>query len=191
MNNKLIKKLVNYFLQGLLYTAPLGITIWVLYSIFIKIDGLFNGIIPNHKFPGLGILVLIIGITLMGFIGKYFFTLPISHFFKDLINRLPFVKLIYTSISDLLKAFVGKEKKFTEPVLVKINNVSNLEKVGFITQRDLTDLGVEGQKIAVYFPHSYAFSGEMYIVPAEYIKPIDKTSSDIMKFIVSGGVSKT
>lgn len=191
MKNRYIKKLVNYFLQGLLYTVPLGITIWVLYSIFIKIDGLFNGIIPNHNIPGLGILVLVSGITFMGFIGKYFFTLPISHFFRDLLNRLPFVKLIYNSINDLLKAFVGKEKKFTEPVLVKVNNVSNLEKVGFVTQRDLEDIGVEGNKIAVYFPHSYAFSGEMYIVPSEYIKPIDKSSSEVMKFIVSGGVSKT
>ncbi len=191
MRSKFVNKIINNFLQGLLYTVPLGITIWVLYSIFKWIDNLFNGIIPNHNIPGLGLLVLLAGVTFIGSMGKYIFTLPISHSFHKLLDRLPFVKLIYTSISDLLKAFVSKEKKFTEPVLVKVNNVSNLEKVGFITQRDLADLGVEGAKIAVYFPHSYAFSGELYIVPAEYVKPIDKSSSDIMKFIVSGGVSKS
>ncbi len=190
MHNKIINKFINYFLQGLLYVAPLGLTLWIIYEVFIKIDSLFNWIIPNVHIPGLGIVVVITIIAFLGYVGKFFITMPLSNIFHKMLKRTPFIKLIYTSIKDLLKAFVGKEKKFTEPVLVKVNNISNLEKVGFITNKDLKDIGVTEGKVAVYFPHSYAFSGELYIVPKEDVKPIDKPSSEIMKFIVSGGVSK-
>ena len=190
MHNKIINKFINYFLQGLLYVAPIGLTLWIIYEVFIKIDSLFDWITPNTHIPGLGIIVVITIIAFLGYIGKFFITMPLSRIFNKMLKRTPFIKLIYTSIKDLLKAFVGKEKKFTEPVLVKVNNISNLEKVGFITNKDLKDIGVKEGKVAVYFPHSYAFSGELYIVPKEDVKPIDKPSSEIMKFIVSGGVSK-
>ena len=190
MHNKIINKFINYFLQGLLYVAPLGLTLWIIYEVFIKIDSLFDWITPNTYIPGLGIIVVITIIAFLGYIGKFFITMPLSRIFNKMLKRTPFIKLIYTSIKDLLKAFVGKEKKFTEPVLVKVNNISNLEKVGFITNKDLKDIGVKEGKVAVYFPHSYAFSGELYIVPKEDVKPIDKPSSEVMKFIVSGGVSK-
>ena len=186
----LFNKFINYFLQGLLYVAPLGLTFWIIYEIFIKVDSLFDWVTPNVNIPGIGIIVVITIIAFLGFIGKFFITVPLSNFFTSILNRTPIIKLIYTSIKDLLKAFVGKEKKFTEPVLVKVNNISNIEKVGFITNKDLKDIGVAEGKVAVYFPHSYAFSGELYIVPIEDVKPIDKSSSEVMKFIVSGGVSK-
>lgn len=185
----IFKQFITYLLQGLLYTAPIGLTLWILYSIFITFDSLFNGLLP-YDVPGLGIIFVAIIVASLGYLGKIFVTTPITHFFDKLLGKAPIIKLIYTSIKDLLTAFVGKEKKFSEPVLVKVNNISNLEKVGFVTNKDLKDLGVEGNKVAVYFPHSYAFSGELYIVPSENITPIDKPSSEIMKFIVSGGVSK-
>ena len=68
-------------------------------------------------------------------------------------------------------------------------NYSGLEKLGFITQKDLSKLGIEG-KVAVYLPHSYNFSGNLYIVPIENVTPIDASASESMKFIVSGGVTE-
>ena len=97
--------------------------------------------------------------------------------------------MIYSAIRDLLSAFVGKEKKFNNPVLVKVNHLSNLEKLGFLTQKDLSTLGIEDGKVAVYFPHSYNFSGELFIVPVEHVRSIDISSAEYMKFIVSGGAS--
>ena len=73
--------------------------------------------------------------------------------------------------------------------MVKVNPISELEKLGFITQEDVSKLGVEGDKVAVYFPHSYNFSGELFIVPSKHVKKIDGPPADIMKFIVSGGVA--
>jgi uncharacterized membrane protein len=71
---------------------------------------------------------------------------------------------------------------------VLVNPVSNLEKLGFLTEKDLSRLDVK-DKVAVYFPHSYNFSGELFIVPASQVKSIDVNPTEVMKFIVSGGVS--
>jgi len=103
-------------------------------------------------------------------------------------NKIPLVKLIYSAVKDLLGAFVGDKKKFNKPVLVRMNKENNLYQIGFITQSDLSDIGLTDM-VVVYFPHSYAFSGYHYFVPKESIKPLDIPGPTAMKFIVSGGVS--
>jgi len=111
-----------------------------------------------------------------------------SDWFDHLVNRIPFVKLIYSSIKDLLGAFVGDKKKFDKPVLVTINKENQLYRIGFITQNDLSDLGLTDM-VVVYFPQSYAVAGDHYVVPRANIKPLDVPGPVAMKFIVSGGVS--
>lgn len=104
-------------------------------------------------------------------------------------ESVPVVKVIYSALKDFFSAFVGSEKKFNKPVLVKVNTISELEKIGFVTTEDLSDIGIL-DKVSVYFPHSYNFSGEMFIVPKEHIKPLNISPSEAMKFVVSGGVTK-
>ena len=70
-----------------------------------------------------------------------------------------------------------------------INPEAKLEKLGFLTEHDLAILGEE-DKVAVYFPHSYNFSGELFIVPSNQVRELDISPTDVMKFIVSGGVSQ-
>ena len=187
-----MKKLIGYFFQGLLYIAPLGITIYILYKLFIYLDGLFKPFLNKYlqiNIPGLSLIIVFLLVALLGLSGQTIIARPVKRLVNHFINKAPFVKVIYSSIRDLLSAFVGKEKKFNQPVLVKVNMASELEKLGFVTQNDVSVLGVEGNKVAVYFPHSYNFSGELFIVPSENVKKIDGTPADIMKFIVSGGVA--
>ncbi|MBU0765173.1 MAG: DUF502 domain-containing protein [Bacteroidetes bacterium] len=188
-----MKKLLAYFFQGLLYTVPLAVTVFVLYKVFEAVDGILQTYVKDllsFEIPGIGLLIILILVTFVGFIGKYIITQPIISFFNRIIKRAPLIKVIYSAVKDLLSAFVGKEKKFNRPVLVKVNNVSNLEKLGFVTQTDLKEIGLTDKKVVVYFPHSYAFSGEHYIVPTDCITPLDIPPAEVMKFIVSGGVTK-
>ncbi len=177
-----MKKFLGYFLQGLLYTLPIAATIYVVVEAIVLIDG----IIPI-KVPGLGFIILVIGITLIGALGSTFITNKIFNIEK-LLDRVPLIKLIYTSVKDLIAAFVGKKKRFTEPVLVKMEG--NVERLGFITQRDLTELGISKDKVGVYIPFSYALTGNLIIVPKDCVTPVDGNSTDIMKFIISGGVTE-
>lgn len=186
-----MKKIVNYLLQGVLYLAPLGFTAYIIYGAFTLLDGLSQQLITKFfdiRIPGLGVLTLILFLILVGVLGKTFIAQPLKLVFNRIIDRIPLLNFIYSAFNDLFKAFVGKEKKFDQPVLVKVNLNSDLEKLGFITEENLQLIN-EMDKVAVYFPHSYNFSGELFIVPKNNIKPVDIKSSDVMKFIVSAGLT--
>lgn len=189
--NKILKTILSFFLQGLLYIAPLFITGYAIYISFIYVDDLLNQYIREYlrfDFPGLGLITMLILITAIGFLGRTIFFRPLMAYLDMAATKVPFIKIIYTSIKDLLSAFVGQKRKFTEPVLVKVNKDAELEKLGFVTQKDLSSLGIGPEKVAVYLPHSYNFSGNLFIVPAANVKPVDAAAAEVMKFIVSAGV---
>lgn len=186
-----MKKIFNYFLQGLLYIAPFGITAYIIYLIFNFIDNLLDDILEKFlkiDIPGLGIVVIVFFLVLVGIIGQSIIARPFKILFRRLLEKAPLLRLIYSAMNDLFSAFVGKEKKFNKPVIVLVNTISNLEKLGFLTEEDLSKID-EKDKVAVYFPHSYNFSGELFIVPRNQVRPIDINPAVVMKFIVSGGVS--
>ncbi len=182
---KALRRIINSFFQGLLLIAPLSITVFVIYKLLVFIDGLLP-----MRIPGLGLLIIIGSITLIGFMGAVVIKRPIALIFNNVIERIPLIKILYTSISDLLSAFVGQKKKFTEPVMVILSRENNIRKLGFITERDLSSIGISDQFVAVYLPHSYNFSGNMFIVAADQVVPVEANSAEFMKFIVSGGVTK-
>lgn len=182
--NKLGSIILGYFIRGLLLLAPIFLTFYIIYSFFNWLDSKFY-----FYFPGAGILTVVVSIIVFGFVGSTFIFQPIVNVFEEAISHIPLVKLIYFSAKDLINAFVGDDKKFNKPVLLQINSPNEVYKMGFITQEDLNNLGFEGY-VSVYCPHSYAFSGEMFVVSRDKIKILDIPTSDAMKFIVSGGVSK-
>jgi uncharacterized membrane protein len=187
-----MKKLFRYFFQGLLFVAPAGITIFVVYLVFNYIDGPIRNFIRDYfgvQIPGVGLLVIFTVITFLGWIGPSIIFKPFRVAFDRFMTRTPIIKLLYTSITDFLSAFVGEKRKFNRPVLVKVNLISNLEKMGFITTDDLSYLGIK-DKVVVLFPHSYNWSGEMFIVPVEHITPLNIPPAEVMKFVVTGGVTR-
>lgn len=186
-----MKKLVNYLLQGILYIAPLGITIYIIYTVFNFVDGKVQELLVqffDFEIPGLGLVTLVLSLIVIGFLGRTIIARPLKLVFKKTLDRVPLLRFVYSALNDLFSAFVGKEKKFNQPVLVKVNLNSDLEKLGFITEENL-ELLDEKEKVAVYFPHSYNFSGELFIVPKVNIKTLDIPSTDVMKFIISAGLS--
>jgi uncharacterized membrane protein len=187
-----MKKLVRYFVQGIIIIAPAFITIYIIYFIFTFLDGTLQqyiGKFTTVHIPGLGIIALLVLITLLGFLGQSIIFKPLQLILDRILLNAPFIKVLYSAIRDLFSAFVGKEKKFKQPVLVKVNMVSELEKLGFITSEDLSDLEIK-DKVAVYFPHSYNFSGELFIVPKDHIRLLNISAAEAMKFIVSGGITR-
>jgi uncharacterized membrane protein len=176
------KRILSYFLRGLLFLTPLAVTVYVIYAIFIFLDGLIP--VP---IPGIGILMVLALITFIGYLASLFFTKPFFEWFERGVFKIPLVNLLYTSIKDLMGAFVGEKKKFSSPVIVQISE--NLSRLGFITQEDMSNIG-EPELVAVYFPHSYNVSGNVFLVPKDKIKTLKGVkSTDVMKFMVSGGVS--
>jgi uncharacterized membrane protein len=188
---KISKGFVSYFLQGLFLFSPIALTIWCIIKAFEWIDNLLNIEWPGiGAIPGTGILILVLIIFLVGLLGS---TIVFEAFWK-LIDRFlykfPLTKFIYPALKDIFGAVMGKEKKLNKPVLFRISKDSDLERIGFITESDLSKLGIGPEKVAVYAPHSYNFSGNVYIVPVENIKPLDADAAEAMKFVVAGGMVK-
>ncbi|MFL0684566.1 MAG: DUF502 domain-containing protein [Algoriphagus aquaeductus] len=176
------RRILSYFFRGLLFLTPLVVTIYIVYEIFLFLDNLIP--VP---IPGIGILMVLGLITFVGYLASLFFTKPLFDWFERGVFKIPFVNLLYTSIKDLMGAFVGEKKKFSSPVIVEISDT--MSRLGFITQEDLTVIDLQ-DKVAVYFPHSYNVSGNVFLVNKEKVKPLKGVrSSDVMKFLVSGGVS--
>jgi uncharacterized membrane protein len=181
--NAIAGRILRYFFSGTLFIVPLVATAWFIYVSFRWLDDRLN--LP---YPGLGFIIIIAVITLIGYLSTNYIFKTAGKWFDRGMNKIPLVKLIYSTVKDLLGAFVGDKKKFNKPVLVRINKDNNLFQIGFITQNDLSDLGLNDM-VVVYFPHSYAFSGYHYFVAKENIKPLNIPGPIAMKFIVSGGVS--
>lgn len=196
LNNMSMKRFFRYFLQGLLYIAPMVVTVYFFVWVFTWLDGLFHRIewfentrYAEYNFPGLGILLIVLLVAFIGFLGQRLIATPLANAFENLLNKAPFFNIIYTSVKDLLSAFVGQERKFETAVLVKIDPEGHIERMGFVTNKDLSDLGIHG-KVSVYLPSSYGMLGELIIVDRSHITVIDANSADVMKFIVSGGVTR-
>jgi uncharacterized membrane protein len=75
-------------------------------------------------------------------------------------------------------------------VLVFTNKASEVREIGFITDDDLHEIGIGKEYVAVYIPMSYSISGRLLIVPASNVTPLEANAADVMKFVVSGGVSE-
>lgn len=177
-----LKKLINFFLKGLLVCLPILLTYYVVSSVVLSVDK----IIPIN-IPGIGFIVVIVGVTLIGWVGSSIISKPLFNLIDDFLSSLPFIKIIYTSVKDLMEAFVGEKKKFSKPVVVEFTE--GVYKPGFITQDDLFEINLPGL-VGVYFPHSYAFSGNLFFIDKAKIKAYDGNPTDFMKFIVSGGVTE-
>ncbi len=195
------RKLFKYFLQGLIILAPTTITLWAVLSLFNWIDGILPDFI-HHIFPRLGLdengnpkripglgFILVTGIVLLvGYVSSSFIVSKLVELFDYILERTPGIKIIYTTIKDFFEAFAGNSRKFDRAVLVCIES-TDIWRIGFITHEELTEFGLQ-EYISVYIPQSYAFAGHLYFVKKERVRLItDLTSTDAMKFAISGGVT--
>ena len=178
-----MQELAQNFLQGLFLVVPVAVTIYVVFVVFSFIDGWLN--IP---IPGIGFILTIGMLVLVGRLASNVFLSRALGSLEKVLTRTPFVKLVYTSLKDLIEAFMGEKKRFDQPVLVTLTPGGHTEAIGFVTSQNLDLLGLE-DRVAVYFPQSYNFAGNLLIVPRSQIRPLHADSADIMAFIVSGGVS--
>jgi len=178
-----MKRLTRYFFEGLLVLIPVVATLYVIYVVFTKIDSIFK-----FSIPGMGFLVTILLITVVGFISSNFITKKLVGLVDTIFTKLPFVKMIYSSVKDLIGAFVGDKKSFNKPVLVNISRESSVQVIGFVTRESLDNLGFT-DRVAVYLPQSYNFAGNLIVVPKDQVTAVSADSGEIMAFIVSGGVT--
>lgn len=187
-----MKRFLKYFLRGLLVFVPLGVTIIIIVYVFTSLDTFFKDYLTFIPYAILRLLVgllitlgsiFLIGLFASNFVGKKLFGL-----LDKVFTKVPLVKMLYSAIRDLVEAFAGEKKKFDKPVLVTLGTSSNAKIIGFMTRENLDNLGLKDH-VAVYLPQSYNFAGNVLIFPKEAVTPLNIESSEVMTFIVSGGVA--
>ena len=178
-----MSRLFNYFFKGIVFLAPFALTIYVCVRVFTTIDGWLG--IP---IPGVGFLVTVVLITLFGYLAQGLLTRSVFGVIERILDRLPFVRLLYSSTKDLLNAFVGEHRRFDKPVTVELYPGGAGRAIGFVTQQSLASMGLS-EHVTVYLPQSYNFAGQLLIFPASAVQPLTADSADVMAFIVSGGVT--
>lgn len=193
--SRIFKKITSYFLSGLLFVAPVGITVFILFTAFDFIDSLgrfeFSPWYNQNTtifIPGLGFIIVLAGTALIGFLFTKVLPNTIQNKLESGMTNLPLVKIFYSASKDMISAFLGEKKKFTTGVLVTINYQPLVKKIGFLTQ-DSLDIFNLPDMVTVYCPHGYAISGQTFIVSKKDIEILNVPSTELMKMAISGGIS--
>ncbi|MCU1227137.1 MAG: hypothetical protein JWO97_21 [Acidobacteria bacterium] len=176
--------LVKNFLRGLVIVVPFALTIWLLYTAFIRIDRLIA-----FAIPGVGFAVMLVAIILIGALASNFVIRKFLQLTETIFTKAPLVRIVYASIKDLLEAFVGDKKRFDKPVAVALSESGDVRTLGFMTQEDLAFLSLPGH-VAVYLPFSYSMAGTLVIVPSGRVQRLETDSAAVMALVISGGVSR-
>ena len=179
------RKLIRFFIQGLIILAPIAITGYLLYWLFDKVDSILR---PYVNIPGLGFAIIIVFVILVGWVSSSFLLGSFISIFDHRIERTPGIKFIYTSTKDFFEAFAGKKRKFNQAVLANVFS-NDVWIVGFLTDEEMHKFDMGSDKVAVYVPQAYNFAGQLYILPREKVRRIEHiTAGEAMKYAVTGGV---
>lgn len=184
-NTSIIKKIFRYFIQGLIILAPIAITAYALYWLFDKVDSILR---PYVIFPGIGFAIIIVFVILVGWISSSFLMGGFITLFDQVMEKAPGIKFIYTSTKDFFEAFAGDKRRFNQAVLASVF-ADDVWIVGFLTDEEMQKFNLGADKVAVYVPQAYHWAGQLYILPKNKVRKIEKISSgEAMKYAVTGGV---
>lgn len=190
----MLKKLLKFFVNGVLTIVPIGLVIYVVVQVFNFLDSLLGNYLRKELrvgdyVPGLGLLLTIILITLVGWLMTYWFSARIVLYFETLLQKIPFVKTLYKMIKETIQSFLGEKRSFSKVALVTFPN-NPMKMIGFVTSENLAVLGDSLQDhIAIYVPQTFQLAGMTVLVPKESVQLLDITPEEAMRFILSGGVS--
>jgi uncharacterized membrane protein len=189
---KFFRSIAAYSLRGMLFVAPIGITI----AVFVWGVRFLNGLISPFtddllpfQIPGLGILIIFIWLALLGYLITHLITVSAENWLDRIMSRAPLVKAIYFSVKDIISLFSDKGEKLGKPVKVCIQRDPLQYRFGFVTQPDISVLGFGEEMLSVYLPFSYGLMGMQMAVCRKDVEFLDLPATEVMKFIVSGGVT--
>jgi len=178
-----MSRLIGYFARGCLVLLPVAATAYVIYFVVTAVDSLLG-----MSVPGLG-LVIAVGLVIgVGFFVSNVVGKRLYEWFDRLMSRLPVAKLLYTSIRDLVQAFVAEERRFGRPVAVRLAPGGELKMLGFMSRSSLPAAG-HPSHVVVYLPQAYNIAGQVLLVPSSQVEPLDVVPSELLAFLLSGGAS--
>lgn len=190
----------NSFLTGIVITAPIGATVWVVVSFINFVDNSILPIIPEKynpetylpiNLPGLGLVIAVVGLTLLGALAANIFGRTLIGLGESVLRRVPFVSNLYEAVKQIIHTIVsGSEKSFQDAVLIQYPR-EGLWAVGFITadaRGELKDFFDEGV-VAVFVPTTpNPTSGFLLYEKLENLHDLEMSVEDAAKLVISAGL---
>jgi uncharacterized membrane protein len=196
---RLSTSLKNYFLTGLLVLLPIYITVKIILFLIKGMDAILRYIPPKYLpetylqfyIPGLGVILVVIIILVVGLLTRNFIGGKIVRFGENIVNRIPFVRSLYTGVKQLMEAFfIQKNDAFKRVGLLEYPR-RGIYALGFITGESKGEVQSKtGKKmINVFVPTSpNPTSGFYILIPEDDLIILDMTVEDAFKLVISGGM---
>lgn len=167
------------FLAGLTATVPLFLT----FAAIAWLDGVVREAF-NIPWPGVSLVGALLLTYLVGLLLRFWLFRWMMGWGEKLIERIPLVKTLYSSVRDLFRFLGGEEKRPKgEAVRVEVGQLGHMLGV-------TTGPAREGDRVGVYFPMSYQIGGFLIYLPRERLTPAGMDVESALKLILTGGMAQ-
>ena len=193
-------RLRNYFLAGVLVTAPVSITLWLAWKMVSLVDNQVTPLIPPKwnpetylpfALPGLGILVALLVLTIIGSITAGYLGRVIIKTSERLLSRVPVVRSVYSWTRQVFETVLSQRSNaFREVVLIEYPCRGSWA-VGFITGQTSGEVQSLTQETVynVFIPATpNPTTGFLLFIPERDIRRLDFTVEEGIKLVISGGI---
>ncbi len=192
----------NNFFTGLVVVAPIGMTLWLVWAVTGKIDGMVLPFIPESFNPknyiginlrGVGVIIFLIFTVIIGWMTKGIMGKSLLNLGEDLVDRMPVVRSVYNGLKQLAETvFAQSETSFDKVCLVEYPR-KGIWAVAFISTTTKGEVNqkipVDEQLISVFLPTTpNPTSGFLLFVPQSDLIELDMTVGDAMKLVISAGL---
>jgi len=192
----------NNFFTGLVVVAPIGMTLWLVWAVTGKIDGMVLPFIPETFNPksyigidlrGIGVIIFLIFTVIIGWMTKGIMGKSLLNLGEDLVDRMPVVRSVYNGLKQLAETvFAQSETSFDKVCLVEYPR-KGIWAVAFISTTTKGEVNqkipVNEQMISVFLPTTpNPTSGFLLFVPQSDLIELDMSVGDAMKLVISAGL---
>ena len=190
----MFKSISKTLLTGFITVFPVVLTCYFLYWLAISSENIMGAALQwalpqTVYFPGLGVIAGIVVLFIVGLLMKAILIRQLFGFGEKILFRLPLIKTVYRAMRDLFDFFSPQKEGLGQVVAVTYNG---MEMIGFITQTEekrLPESFREQDKVLVYLPMSYMIGGFTLFIPQEYIRPINMSMEEAMRFALTAGIT--
>ncbi len=198
----MLRWLRNRFLTGLVVAAPIGITVWLIYTFVAFVDRVIKPLIPDRYnpetylpigIPGMGVLIAVLGLTLLGALAANFFGRTLIDIGERIVNGVPLIRNIYSALKQIIETvFQGQQNSFKEVVLVEYP-MEGSYAVAFVASEGRgvikRTVGQGEPVIGVFIPTTpNPTSGFLLFIPRSKAVALDLTVEEAAKLIISFGM---
>lgn len=198
-----VNKLKGYFLTGLLVLVPISLTVYIIYELFLAIDGILKqvifvmisdwfGVQISQPIPGLGFITLFLLIFSTGMAARSYFGKKLVDVGDNVVARIPFISRIYGTVQQVSQAFFGdRHDVFKKTVLVPFPS-KGMWRIGFIVREPSREIknALGDEVVTVLVPHTpNPTSGFVVFFPRSEVIEIEMSVEDALHLIISGGTA--